>query len=150
MLRVSAYLALALAAASLPLGGGATAQGGLQSTHPQHFSSGPGHLPKVQDNSTTAPDPKPRSRILMARARDLTRNARANARLSRACRGGAFRQRRDHAYAVRLGERLYGAAIGGSASLFDPQGLGNLGMVYAFVDQGTTRCRVYPVGPYRA
>ena len=66
--------------------------------------------------------------------------------MSRACRKGSFKQRHQHRYIAVLNDEIYGAAIGGHAGLIDRVGLSQPRVVYVFLGQGTTNCRVYHRG----
>ncbi len=69
-----------------------------------------------------------------------------NAEMSRSCRRGNFKQRADRRFVALFGEDVYGAAIGGHASLIDNVRLGEASVLYIFRGQGSTRCRVYHRG----
>jgi hypothetical protein len=130
--------------ATLPAAGEAQ----LERTNPQHFGSGPGDDLYLNEGRSL-PDyktPNPRSRVLTRRDRDLTDFGAPDRRLSAACRKGDFLQRTDHRYVAVLNDKVYGAVLGGSRMLHDPQRMAQSGIIYAFVGQGTTNCRVYQIG----
>ncbi|MDX1401331.1 MAG: hypothetical protein R3245_05365 [Kiloniellales bacterium] len=66
-----------------------------------------------------------------------------NASMSRACRRGKFKQRANRRYVALFGEDVYGAAVGGHASLVDEENLSEPQTLYVFKGQGTTSCSVY-------
>lgn len=132
-------LALALLAAT-----GAPAEAQLATTDPQHYGQGAGAPagaapgPSLRDFK----GPKYRRRVVLERRANLQQLGAPSRRLSRACREGRFRQAIDRRYVAVLDDRTYGAAIGGSATLYDPDNAGQTGLVYVFVGQGTTNCQV--------
>ena len=83
------------------------------------------------------------SRIILRSETPLDESWILNAEMSRGCRHGYFKQRADRRYIAVLGAEIYGAAIGGHASLVDRKGLSEPEVVYVFGGQGTTFCRVY-------
>ena len=113
-------------------GGGTVLRGGL----PQPS------LPDYRERNT-------RTRVVLRRRASLASLGGPNGRLSRACREGQFRQSIDRHYVAVLDGRIYGAAIGGKRGLVDRLRLGNPGLVYIFVGQGTTSCRVFVGGTAR-
>jgi hypothetical protein len=112
-----------------------------------------GHIdPSVSPTSIVDPDPpdiryqERGSRIVYRSAEPLDSTWQVNPEMSRACRRGAFAQRADRRYVALLDEDVYGAAIGGHASLIDKAGLAEVSVLYLFSRQGTTDCRVYHRG----
>lgn len=138
-------LLVTLLFAGLPSDG----HGQLAHTDPKHYGSGiggsldsaaPGGLPDFRSYNPTP-------RVLMQRNRqDLRDVGPPDRRLTQACRQGRFLQVVDHRYVAKVGDRTYGAGIGGGPMLFDPLRMGQQGVVYLFVGQGTTNCRVYMMG----
>jgi len=86
------------------------------------------------------------SRIVYRSDEPLGSAWQANPEMSRACRRGQFAQRADRRYVALLDKDVYGAAIGGHASLIDKAGLAEISVLYLFSRQGTTHCRVYHRG----
>ncbi len=130
--------------------GAAASEAQLARTHPRHYGSGLGGTGDL--NARGLPDfrtPDPRSRVIMRRRRGLQDSGRPNQKLTRACRTGELRQAVDHRFVAVLGEKVYGAAIGNHGSLRDPKKLTQPGIVYVFVGQGTTNCRVYSMGAFQ-
>ena len=139
----AALLAAAVVVLSVPRGGSAE----MARTHPRHLDGGKEVL-RGQPNSEI-PDYKnagPNSRVLLERRQSLARLGGPDQRLSEACRRGQFRQARDRRYVAVLDKSIYGAGIGGSSALHDPGRIAQPGLVYIFVGQGTTNCRVYVGG----
>ncbi|MEM7171366.1 MAG: hypothetical protein AAF530_14430 [Pseudomonadota bacterium] len=66
-----------------------------------------------------------------------------NPALSKACSQGHFRQAVQHHLVGIFQKSVYGAAVGGHASLIDRRQLAKENVVYVFKGQGTTNCRVY-------
>ncbi len=126
------------------------AQAQLYRTNPAHMGgTGAGDALVAPDRGM--PDyrtPNPRSRVLMRRRAGLLDNANSNPKLARACREGSFKQVMDRRFVAVLDKKIYGAAVGNTASLYDPGRMAQDSIVYAFVGQGTTNCRVYPLGAY--
>jgi hypothetical protein len=136
--------AAVLLAASAPRG-----QAQLVHTDPDHYSSGAGQSVAPLDDGRGVPDfrsKNPTSRVLMEARRRLQDSGPPDRRLTDACRDGRFRQAVEHRYIARLDGRTYGAGIGGRPMLHDPQRMGQPGVLYVFVGQGTTNCRVYTMG----
>jgi hypothetical protein len=108
--------------------------------------------PNRSSPSIVDPDPpdvryqKRGSRIVYRSAEPLGSTWQANPEMSRACRRGEFTQRADRRYVALLDKDVYGAAIGGHASLIDKAGLAEVSVLYLFSHQGTTHCRVYHRG----
>ena len=90
--------------------------------------------------------PKQTSIVLLRRGEPLNSFAEPSTQHSRACRNGRFRQRQDRRYIAVLNGKIYGAAVGGHGGLRDRSRLSMPGMIYIFVGQGTTNCRVYQAG----
>ena len=140
----AAALLLCLALASAP------AQAGVTTTNRSHIlpnNGRSGGLP--QPSLPDFREPGIRMQVILRRSAGLGRLGGANARLSRACREGQFRQAIDRRYVAVLDGKIYGAAVGRSRSLVDRQRLANPGLIYIFVGQGTTSCRVYVGGTGR-
>lgn len=130
----------------LLLASGSQAQ--LTRTDPEHYGDGPSSGGLTTPNPTD-PDyrsPNPRARVLMRRRRDLRNSSPPDPKLTKACRNGEFRQVREHRYIAVLNDKVYGAGIGGGRMLYDPMRQAQDGIVYVFVGQGTTNCRVYQLG----
>ena len=123
-------------------------QAQLTRTDPDHYGDGPasGGLTGANPTQPDYRSANPRSRVLMRRRRDLRDGGPPDARLTRACRNGEFRQVREHRYVAVLNDKVYGAGIGGGRMLYDPMRQAQDGIVYAFLGQGTTNCRVYHLG----
>ena len=123
-------------------------QAQLTRTDPDHYGAGPaaGGLANPGRGLRDFRSPNPRARVLMQRRRDLTRSSPPDKRLTEACRRGDFRQVREHRYVAVLNKQVFGAGIGGGAMLHDPMRLAQQGIVYAFIGQGTTNCRVFQLG----
>ena len=130
----------------LLLASGSQAQ--LTRTDRDHYGDGPasGGLTGANPTQPDYRSANPRSRVLTQRRRSLRDNGPPDTRLTKACRNGEFRQVREHRYVAVLGDRVYGAGIGGGRMLYDPMRLAQQGIVYAFIGQGTTNCRVYSLG----
>ena len=115
------------------------------------------HITPSQSQSTGLPQPSlpdfrergTRKRIILRRKAGIARLGGANQKLSRACREGYFRQAIDRRLVAVLDGRIYGAAVGGRNSLVDRKRLSNPGIIYIFVGQGTTSCRVFVGGTAR-
>lgn len=126
--------------------------GSLTRTNPAHYggndSGANGTLP--QPGLRDFRERKITSRVVLRRDQSLRDSGRPNRRLSQACREGQFRQTTEHRLIAIMDKRSYGAAIGNTSSLYDPQRRGQDGIVYAFVGQGTTNCRVYQLGAANA
>ncbi len=103
----------------------------------------PLHAPLTQKKRR---QPKQTSIVLLRRAEPLNNFAEPSTQHSRACRSGRFRQRQDRRYIAVLNGKTYGAAVGGHGGLRDRGRLSIPGMIYIFVGQGTTNCRVYQAG----
>ena len=146
--RQLTFGAASLIAALLLGAAGSEAQ--LSRTHPRHYGSGlggPGDL-----NARGLPDfrtPDPSSRVIMRRRRGLQDSGRPNQKMTQACRAGELRQAVDHRYVAVLGDKVYGAGIGNHGSLRDVKRITQPGIVYVFVGQGTTNCRVYSMGAFQ-
>jgi len=115
--------------------------------------AGGGYIdPNQSSPSIVDPDPpdtryqKRGSRIVYQSAEPLDSAWQANPEMSQACRRGNFAQRADRRYVALLGKDVYGAAVGGHASLVDKAGLAEVSVLYLFSRQGTTDCRVYHRG----
>ena len=137
--------ALALAALVLTVAGSAVARADMAKTHPNHMDGGAG---TAIGGAAGGPVPDYRnaprnSRIVLRRKRGLDGIGRPNKRFSAACRRGQFRQKLDRRYVAVLDKSVYGAGVGGSGALYDPGRIAQQGLVYVFVGQGTTNCRVY-------
>ena len=146
--RQPAFAASFLIAALLLGAAGSEAQ--LARTHPRHYGSGLGGSGDL--NARGLPDyrtPNPHSRVIMRRRRGLQESGRPNQKLTRACRSGELRQTVDHRFVAVLGDKVYGAGIGNHGSLRDAKKLTQAGIVYVFVGQGTTNCRVYSMGAFQ-
>lgn len=151
MFRLGAAAALLLLASSA-----SAAQAGLATTNRSHIdpgsSAGAGTVapgPTGRARRSSLPDfrqPAFRMRVILRREGPLANLGGPNRPLSKACRAGRFRQSVDRLFVAVLGGRIYGAAMGGRSGLFDPQRLASDGLVYVFVGQGTTSCRVYVGG----
>ena len=129
----------------LLLASGSQAQ--LTRTDRDHYRDGPsGGLTVPRSTEPDYRSLNPRSRVLMRRRRDLRNGGPPDSRLTKACRNGEFRQVREHRYIAVLNDKVYGAGIGGGRMLYDPMRQAQEGIVYAFVGQGTTNCRVYQLG----
>ena len=138
-------LALALALLALT---GTPGRAQLATTDPSHYSQGVG-APAGGFPESGLRDfrgPKYQRRVVLKRRAGLQQLGQPDPRLSRACREGRFRQVVDRRTVALLDDRTYGAAIGGSAGLHDPRGQAQVGLVYVFVGQGTTNCRVHVGG----
>lgn len=120
----------------------------LTRTDPAHYggsgSNASGALP--QPGLRDFRERKITSRVVLRRDQSLRDSGRPSRRLSGACRDGEFRQTVEHRRIAIMDKRSYGAAIGNTKSLYDPQRRGQDGIVYVFVGQGTTNCRVYQLG----
>lgn len=132
----------------LLLTGPATAVADMAKTHPSHMDGSNG---ATRGGGTGGPVPDyrnadPNSRIILRRRGGLDGLGRPSQRFSEACRKGQFRQKLDRRYVALLDKSVYGAGIGGSRGLYDPGRIGQAGLVYVFVGQGTTNCRVYVGG----
>ncbi|MEI6557029.1 MAG: hypothetical protein WCO00_01380 [Rhodospirillaceae bacterium] len=79
----------------------------------------------------------------------VTKWATLDAKLSRLCRLGAFRQQRPDALYALAPEGSYGVAFGEGANLHDPQNLAKPGMVYFFTIRETSNCLVLKVSQSR-
>ncbi len=88
----------------------------------------------------------PNGYVIMRSEEGLVSPWTASPDLSRACRKGLFKQRRQHRYRAVLKGRIYGAAVGGHASLVDKVGLAQPQVIYVFISEGSTNCRVYHRG----
>lgn len=139
----------AIAALGLLLAGTA-AQAQMSTTNRMHMSPGTGQSTGLpQPSLPDFREPATRKRVILRRKAPIGRFGSANAKLSRACREGSFRQTIDRRLVAVLDGKVYGAAVGGRNSLVDPLRLGNRGIVYVFVGQGTTSCRVFVGGAGR-
>lgn len=126
--------------------GGSLALAEMVTTDPSHIGTPPRSAPLVVPTGGLArktQQPEKRDRILVRREAPLGQSATADKSLSAACRAGEFRQRQDQQQIAILDGQVYGAAVAGQSSLYDPRGRGTLGIVYLFIGQGTTYCRVY-------
>ena len=123
----------------------------LATTHPQHMRSGvsPGPGGPSGQGLPEYRSVDPRSRVVMRRGRGLQDSGRPSRELSRACRNGRFRQLVAHRFVAVLDDKVYGAAIGRHGSLVDPEMMARDRIVYVFVGQGTTNCRVYSMGAFQ-
>lgn len=74
----------------------------------------------------------------------IERWATVDARLSRLCRRGAFRQRTNFALYAFSPDASYGVGFAEGANLHDPQKLAAPGMVYFFFQPDTPMCLVLP------
>jgi len=120
----------------------------LATTHPEHFS-GATKESGTPNGGADLPDfrtPSTKSKVVLRRRQGLTESGNPSRGLSEACRAGDFQQVIDHKFIAVMDERIYGAAVGGTRGLHDPTGRAQNGVVYVFVGQGTTNCRVYQMG----
>ena len=141
--RPAALVLLCLAAAS-------DGRAQLAKTHPSHYGGGvaaPGGAagPGLPDYRMK----NPRSRVVLRRRRGLKDSGRPDTKLTQACRNGEFRQLSEHRFVALLDDKVYGAAIGNHGSLIDPRRLARQRIIYIFVGQGTTNCRVYSMGAFQ-
>ncbi|MGH6947641.1 MAG: hypothetical protein ACREDZ_09970 [Kiloniellales bacterium] len=141
-----AWLALALPLALSLAAGGPPALAEMVTTDPSHIATPPRTPPLMAPRGGFAKktqQPEKRDRVLVRREAPLDQSAKADQTLSAACRAGEFRQRQDQQQIAILDGQVYGAAVAGQPALYDPLGRGTLGIVYLFIGQGTTYCRVY-------
>lgn len=138
-----------IAIVCLALGIG-SAQAAMSTTNRSHLTPGNGQSSGIpQPSLPDFREPGTRKRVLLNRKASISSLGQPNPKLSRACRQGLFRQKIDHHFVAVFDRRVYGAAKGGTGSLVDRQRLGSPGLIYVFLGQGTTSCRVYVGGAAR-